>query len=718
MSIFHTDSPITGSSDNPDRLNRTIFAHRIAEALLLKAGSSPLVVSLESSWGYGKTSVINLITQHYMTLNVSDRPIVLNFNPWMASGAENLVQEFLVQFGSEVGLHDRGKEARHAAKQLLSYSKVFDVLKFIPGAEPWASIVGKVVAGVGTAAGKIGELKELNISQKRDSVVKALGKVAKPIVVFIDDLDRLPPAEVFQMIRAVKAIADFPQTSFLLAFERSYVENSLFQHGIKDASAYLDKIVQVRLHLPLIYEKDLHSLSVTELENLASIDPTSFFDEDKSRLSEVYHLCVKPLLRTPREVKRIFNRLRFVEPSLRQDVCFADIFALEVLAIKAPSVYEHIRLCPWAYHGREPDNKFDLSKPEEVIEKHKSDRIKHLDQVPLGDRIYIKELSQMLFPLLGDGIYGWVTDPNYHYARGRVASPDRLRLAMTFGLPSDEIPTQLISRFISNADDRESIIESLSTDAETERFVELVHRTIKHVQPYDPPHLILSIAKLSALPAIARIQEKPRDMFESGPFSRLWWIIRALMESLSPEDRLAVLANLLDNPEYLTLSAHVLSFFIRQHKSPDREKSTTKDEPWLTKAQLEEAEGRWLQSAEKTNEEGRLLDTGDSIRVLLTLLAINPTKARIMIESLLTQDETLDKLAKAIGRTGQDSVKGEYSEVKSETLESLGGAEVIRKRVEQRLLSPVEEIALEAIYNSILTGEGYYLVDNTKMDRD
>ncbi|OQB75896.1 MAG: KAP family P-loop domain protein [Deltaproteobacteria bacterium ADurb.Bin135] len=716
--MFHTDSPITGSEDNPDRLNRTGFAHRIAEALLLKPGSGSLVVSLESSWGYGKTSVINLITQYYMTLNAPNRPILVNFNPWMASGAENLVQEFLVQFGSEVGLHDRGKEARDAAKQLLSYSKVFDVLKFIPGAEPWASIVGKVVTGVGAATGKIGELKELNINQKRDSVVKALGKVAKPVVVFIDDLDRLPPAEVFQMIRAVKAIADFPQTSFLLAFERSYVENSLLQHGIKDASAYLDKIVQVRLHLPLIYEKDLHSLSVLELENLASIDLTSFFDEDKSRLSELYHLCVKPLLRTPREVKRIFNRLRFVEPSLRQNVCFTDIFALEVLAIKAPYVYEHIRLCPSAYHGREPDYKFGLSKPEEVIERHKSDRIARLDQVPPEDRTYVKELAQMLFPLIGDGFYGGATDPDYHYARGHVASPDRLRLAMTFGLPSGEIPTQLISRFISNTDDRESIIEGLSTDAETERFVELVLRSIKHVQPSDPPHLILSIAKLSALPAMARIQEKPRDMFESGPFRTLWWIIRALMENLPPDDRLSVLTNLMDNPGYLSLAAHVLSFFLRQHQAPDKEESTAKDEPWLTKAQLEEAEDRWLKSAEKTNEEGRLLDTGDNTRVLFTLLSINPIKAKVMIESLLNQDEALDKLAKTIGRTGQNSVKGEYSEVKGETLESLGGVEVIRKRVKQRLQSPVEETALVAIYNSILTGEGYYLIDNTRMGRD
>lgn len=718
MSTFHTDSPITGSKDSPDRLNRTGFAHRIAEGLLLKPGSGPLVVSLESPWGYGKTSIINLISEHYMTSSGPDRPIVVNFNPWMATDAENLVREFLVQFGSEIGLHNRGKEARDAAEQLLSYSKVFDVLKYIPGAEPWASIVNNVVKGVGTAVDKVGQLKELNITERRDAVVKALSKIDKPIVVFIDDLDRLPPNEVFQMIRTVKAIADFPRTAFLLAFERSYIENSLTQHGIKDASTYLDKIVQVRLHLPLISENDLHSLSVIELEHLAAVDLTSFFEGDQARLSEAYQLFVKPLLKTPRELKRVFNRLRFVEPSLRQNVCFTDTFVLEIIAVKAPHVYEHIRSCPWAYHGRELDDKFGLSKPEEVIEKYKDDRNTRINRVQEEDRPYIRELMHMLFPMIGNGFLGGSTDSDYHYARGHVASPDRLRLALTFGLPSGEIPTQLISRFLSDRDDRQSIIESLSTDDEIERFVELVLRSIRHRQPDDPTHFVLSIAKLSVLPTMARLQEKPRDMVQSGPFLKLWWIIRAVLEESSTDDRPPILKELMNRSEFLSLAAYALSFCLRQYQQSDREESTARDGPWLTESQLALAGKQWLRSAAKMNKQGRLLDTGDNVRVLFTLLAVDSRKAKTMIKSLLGQDRTLDKLVKAVGRTGQDSVKGEYSKVKSETLESLGGPEMIRKRVKKRLQSPVEEIALMAIFNSILTGEGYYLIDNTRMERD
>jgi predicted KAP-like P-loop ATPase len=143
MAIFHTDSPISGAKEDPDQLNRASFAQRIGEALKLRAESSPLVVSLEGPWGYGKTSVINLINLYYESLKSSEMPLVFSFNPWMIGNAENLVQEFIVQFGSAVGLSSKGKNAQEAAKQLLAYSKVFNVLKWVPGAEPWASIIEK-----------------------------------------------------------------------------------------------------------------------------------------------------------------------------------------------------------------------------------------------------------------------------------------------------------------------------------------------------------------------------------------------------------------------------------------------------------------------------------------------------------------------------------------------------------------------------------------------
>ena len=70
----------------------------------------------------------------------------------------------------------------------------------------------------------------------------------------------------------------------------------------------------------------------------------------------------------------------------------------------------------------------------------------------------------------------------------------------------------------------------------------------------------------------------------------------------------------------------------------------------------------------------------------------------------------------SIGRSGQDSIRGEYSHVGKDVLNALGGADMIRERVKKRMEATNLEKALLAVYNSILTGEGYYLIDNTKRD--
>ncbi len=123
MTRFHTDSPITGEPGSEDQLNRTEFAKRVGQALLLAPEWCALVVSLEGKWGYGKTSVINLIIGSLKSLPRRERPIIFKFNPWIVGSAERLVEEFLTQLASEIGISDSAQTAQRAAQQLLTYSK-------------------------------------------------------------------------------------------------------------------------------------------------------------------------------------------------------------------------------------------------------------------------------------------------------------------------------------------------------------------------------------------------------------------------------------------------------------------------------------------------------------------------------------------------------------------------------------------------------------------
>ncbi len=227
MARFHTDAPITGKPGSADQLNRTEFAKRVGQALLLDPDSPALVASLEGKWGYGKTSAINLITRRLESLPSNERPIIFDFNPWMVGSIEKLAEEFLTQLASKIGMSDTAQTAQWAAQQLLTYSKLFSVLKYVPGAGPYAALLETVTSAAGNAANAVADFKSVNIDEQRAAVTAALRELDRPIVVFIDDIDRLPPSEVFQMIRLVKAIADFPRMAFVLAFDPAYVEKAL-----------------------------------------------------------------------------------------------------------------------------------------------------------------------------------------------------------------------------------------------------------------------------------------------------------------------------------------------------------------------------------------------------------------------------------------------------------------------------------------------------------
>ena len=292
MSEFHTDTPITGEIGS-DQLNRSEFAKRVGKALLLPSGSAALVVALEGKWGYGKTSTINLITQSFKDLDENDQPIILNFNPWMVGSSEKLVQEFLVQLASKIGITGNKHYGKNAIEQLHTYSQFFPILKFIPISEVQISvgIIQRIIKCL-KAISNVIYAKSLKIDEQRKKVEAALTELKRPIIVLIDDIDRLPPDEVFQVIRLVKAIVDFPRIAFVLAFDPSYIEAALSVHGISDAQIYLDKLVQVRLSLPYINVSDIDRLVSTELEKMSDMDLTARFDGDKDRFGQLYIRCI------------------------------------------------------------------------------------------------------------------------------------------------------------------------------------------------------------------------------------------------------------------------------------------------------------------------------------------------------------------------------------------------------------------------------------------
>jgi len=92
------DYPI--SNTEQDKLRRSPLAKKIAETINIFEGKDSFVVGVESVWGAGKTSFINLI------LNNTDTEKVLYFvfNPWNFSDETSLLRDLLFSFFGKIGI--------------------------------------------------------------------------------------------------------------------------------------------------------------------------------------------------------------------------------------------------------------------------------------------------------------------------------------------------------------------------------------------------------------------------------------------------------------------------------------------------------------------------------------------------------------------------------------------------------------------------------------
>ena len=711
MDKFHSDLPIKGDQDSPDRLNREKFSIRLAETLILSPESSSVVMSIEGKWGYGKSSVLNLVKKHLESDKVN-KPITFDFNPWLVGNAKNLVQEFLVQFASAIGLSDGANKTQSAAKHLLAYSQVFAAMKWVPGTEPWASIAEKAFKETGSVTNKIG-YNFISIEQRKNTVIKALKSLKKPILVFVDDLDRLPPDEVFQMIRAVKAVSEFPRTVFILAFERKYVVEALSSHEINEPEKYLDKVIQVRLNLPKISIVDLHTLATEELNSLSDANLTQHFPSDQKRLGEIYDICIKPIIKTPREIKRIFNRLYFIEKATRGEVAFTDLFGLETLAIKAPSVYEHIISNPSAYTGIPPEIDFSSDKPEENIKKFQDDRNKELGKIDQPERSYIERLLKELFPLLAGTGFGHLSQTQYS-KEGRIASNDRLMIAISYGLPTEEVSTKDVKAFIEVPGQRAKLTHDYCTPEKLERLIDLIRQSLGEIMPEDPLEFIQHIGKMIELREFNELEAKPRDMLAMAPTRQCWIIVKEVLQSQAIRKRKKIIIALIGDETLISLTSHITDECIRQHGAPPHFQEIPQEERWFEGTELNYLRDLWVGAASKVFRNKSFLERSDKAHVFFLMKRIARRLLPELISPLLISSKDLDKFVQIFRRYGQDGRKGAYVKVEDDWLFAMGNIDMIRKRAKKRLNEGVKDTTSRAIYKSISTGKEYYTIDGTK----
>lgn len=208
-------------SPHQDRLFRSRFVQRLVNAVIShdRGKSSGVVVGITGPWGSGKSSILNLL--HDQILQEHPNCIVVRFDPWLVSGRDNIINQFFAELIGSINNASANKKLKSQLSRVLETITDYGA-NLAPVSDLAAPGFGALLkTGVGVFRTALASRKSLYHLRKK--VTDELALISVPIVVMIDELDRVEDDEVKAIAQLVRAVADFPNISYVLAYDQARV---------------------------------------------------------------------------------------------------------------------------------------------------------------------------------------------------------------------------------------------------------------------------------------------------------------------------------------------------------------------------------------------------------------------------------------------------------------------------------------------------------------
>lgn len=324
--VLRGDAPIQVAAE--DVLDRSILAAHFADQLLAFDLRYGLVVGVLGPWGAGKTSFLNLLRKE-----LADRSVpIVAFNPWVFSGADQLVDAFFVELSAQLRLKPG---LREIGDRLGAYGEAVAGFGWVPLIGAWIER-GRVISNL--LASLMKRRREGTDAQRR-ALQSALTRLDRPIVIVLDDVDRLTTAEIRDVFKLVRLTASFTNIIYIVAFDRLRVEQALAETGVPGRS-YLEKILEIALDLPVIPDTVLNRQVFMALD--AALEGVEGLGELDSSWSDVYLEVIRPLVRNLRDTRRFASAVYGTATYLAGQVALVDLLGVEAIRVFLPDVFSAI----------------------------------------------------------------------------------------------------------------------------------------------------------------------------------------------------------------------------------------------------------------------------------------------------------------------------------------------------------------------------------------
>ena len=269
-----------------DFLNFNEAAQSIKD-LITEKELMPISVGIFGDWGAGKSTILELTKK---SLESDEQEYIqVHFDAWMFQGyddakaalLETIASKLIKQAESDKGLTQKAKEFAGRVDKIRlmgllmdggsalagiptggGFQKIFGLLSDDEDDDIDAEDLKKAAQGVQDVAKKNKGLVKAKkafsppkeIKEFRKAYSALLEEFDKPLIVYVDNLDRCSPFNAISTLEAIRLFLFLPNTAFVIAADEDMIRLAVpeYHKGVsqRHQTDYLDKLIQIPVHVP------------------------------------------------------------------------------------------------------------------------------------------------------------------------------------------------------------------------------------------------------------------------------------------------------------------------------------------------------------------------------------------------------------------------------------------------------------------------------------
>ena len=306
------DIPIAGPEEDLMDLGR--LAQRLVELAVAAPVTAPRMVALTGPSGGGKSSVLRMVSS-LLAARPDNALATLDAATYAsAQGVMSALVAELTRLFASLGMIETSDKVRNT---LASYGG------FVSGLVRLAGVKVDVAGAL-----------ERSPEAMRAEIAQNLEQAQRRLVIVIDHVDRLPPAELGAALVGLRMYAAIPYVAIVIAADRHALATRPFAEGA-DWLAF-ERVVQVELALPPCDRFLLARVMVGGLERIGTRIRRNL--DGAFRLFDPEGGLGLDLIETPRDAKRAINALAAALPLVPRHADVGDAALEIVLRVLVPEI--------------------------------------------------------------------------------------------------------------------------------------------------------------------------------------------------------------------------------------------------------------------------------------------------------------------------------------------------------------------------------------------